>query len=91
MRRRSVENYLRLDALGLSTKICQSMEYIMQDEMKSYGPASTLFPFKTAYDTFKMGGIQTQGHSEWCQSIINLPTYPQRIRFGFCIQIGSRG
>ena len=34
---------------ALATKICQCMEYLLQDEMRLYGPAAALFTLKTAY------------------------------------------
>lgn len=37
-------------ATAFATKICQCMEYLLQDEMKLYGPASAIFPLKTAYN-----------------------------------------
>ncbi|KAK2798628.1 hypothetical protein FQN50_008786 [Emmonsiellopsis sp. PD_5] len=38
--------------LRLSSLICSSMEYLMQDGMKLYGPASTFLPLRTAYHAF---------------------------------------
>lgn len=54
----------------LSTMICQSMDYLMQEKMKLYGPASTFFPLKTAYRAFKLGTPQTSEHIDWCRKII---------------------
>ncbi|KAH9208656.1 hypothetical protein DL95DRAFT_311499, partial [Leptodontidium sp. 2 PMI_412] len=34
---------------GLATNICQSMEYLLQDEMLLYGPAAAMWPLATAY------------------------------------------
>ncbi|KAL1963109.1 hypothetical protein VTN77DRAFT_8652 [Rasamsonia byssochlamydoides] len=71
----SLPRHLRLDRiqdhiLALSKQICHSMEYLMQDEMKLFGPASTLFPLKTAYERFKLDGPRQQEHVAWCESII---------------------
>ncbi|KAK2738397.1 hypothetical protein FQN57_007074 [Myotisia sp. PD_48] len=49
-------------ALDLAINICQSMEYLMQDEMKLYGPASTFFPLKTAIECFKVGPLEGKDH-----------------------------
>ena len=38
----------------LAEKICLSMDYLMQDAMKLFGPASTFYPLQIAYQTFKM-------------------------------------
>jgi hypothetical protein len=35
---------------ALATRICQCMEYLLQDEMMLYGPAAAMFPLKTAYN-----------------------------------------
>ncbi|PVH73551.1 hypothetical protein DL98DRAFT_607025 [Cadophora sp. DSE1049] len=41
------EHKTRLSALA--TKICQSMEYMLQDEMLLYGPAAAMWPLAAAY------------------------------------------
>lgn len=61
----------------LSTKICQSMEYQLQDEMKLYGPASILFPLRTARETFELDAVQHREQIIWCQ--------------GFSDQLRSKG
>jgi hypothetical protein len=40
----------------LARQIHLSIEFLLQDEMELFGPASTFFPLKVAYQTFKMGG-----------------------------------
>ena len=35
---------------ALATKICQCMEYFLQDEMMLFGPAAAMFPLTTAYN-----------------------------------------
>jgi hypothetical protein len=37
---------------AVSRKICLSMEYLLQDDMKLFGPASTILPLQTAYKVF---------------------------------------
>ncbi|KAJ5651995.1 hypothetical protein N7507_009421 [Penicillium longicatenatum] len=49
------ENYLLM--IVLARQIHLSMEFLLQDEMELFGPASTFFPLKVAYQTFKMGGV----------------------------------
>ncbi|KAL4912737.1 hypothetical protein BDW62DRAFT_214754 [Aspergillus aurantiobrunneus] len=36
-------------AQALMSQICQSMEYLLQDEMKLFGPASAVLPLQVAY------------------------------------------
>ena len=38
-----------LSPQALATKICQSMEFMLQDEMLLYGPAAAMWPLATAY------------------------------------------
>jgi hypothetical protein len=42
------------------------MEYVMQDEMRLYGPVSTFFPFKIAYETFKLDRSRNKEQLDWC-------------------------
>lgn len=50
--------------------ICQSLDYLLQDNMKLYGPASTLFPLKVAYKTFQEDSTNAVEQLAWCQSTI---------------------
>lgn len=56
--------------LALSNQICSSMEYLMQDEMKLFGPASTFSPLKTVYHKFKADESQQMIIAR-CQAIVN--------------------
>ena len=49
---RAEEAWEEYDArlFGLATRICQCIEYLLQDEMMLYGPAAAIFPLKTAYN-----------------------------------------
>lgn len=38
--------------VALAKQICLSMDYLLQDEMGLFGPASTYFPLQVAYQTF---------------------------------------
>lgn len=65
------ESIYRRDLMELATRICQSMDYLMQDEMKLYGPASTLFPLRTALGVFKEDSQRSKEYVAWCLRIVN--------------------
>jgi hypothetical protein len=50
------------DVIELSTLICRSMQYLIQDSMKLYGPASTSLPLWTAKSAFKAAESRCQNH-----------------------------
>lgn len=56
---------------GLSIMICQSTEYLMQGEMRLFGPTSVILPLRTAYETFEAGGDQSREEREWCKGIFS--------------------
>jgi hypothetical protein len=58
------------EAIHLSVMICQSIEYLMQDRMKLFGPTSITLPLHTAYETFEAGGQQTEEEFKWCRGIL---------------------
>lgn len=58
------------ETVQLSVMICQSIEYLMQDRMKLFGPTSVTLPLRTAYETFEVGGHQTEEELKWCRSIL---------------------
>lgn len=60
-----------LNILQLSTWICKSMEYLMQNKGRLYGPISTLFPLRVAYRFFKMDQARNKEQLGWCQSIVD--------------------
>ncbi|GIK00269.1 hypothetical protein Aspvir_004289 [Aspergillus viridinutans] len=66
----SVE-YQQNQVLTLSKRICHSMEYLLQDELKFFGPASTVFPLKVAYDSFRECGRGQEGYIKFCRSIVS--------------------
>lgn len=57
------------EVMRLSRMICQAIEYLMQDEMKLFGPISALLPLRVAFDTFRAGGECSAEELEWCESI----------------------
>ncbi|RFU23710.1 hypothetical protein B7463_g12628, partial [Scytalidium lignicola] len=61
---------LKDNSIELATRICQSMKYMMQNDMKLYGSTSTWFPLSAAYDIFKYYGKETEEQLAWCRGII---------------------
>ncbi|KAF4261429.1 hypothetical protein CNMCM8812_001363 [Aspergillus fumigatus] len=66
----SVE-YQQTQVLTLSKRICHSMEYLLQDELKLFGPASTAFPLKVAHDSFRECGTTQEGYIKFVNSIVS--------------------
>ncbi len=58
------------EAETLSVMICQSIEYLMQDRMKLFGPTSVSLPLRTAYEVFEAGGLQSAENLSWCKDIV---------------------
>ncbi|ORY18200.1 hypothetical protein BCR34DRAFT_504920 [Clohesyomyces aquaticus] len=54
-------------AMNLANKICQSMGYLLQDEMKLYGPLSAVFPLKTAYAVLSKAGEGNEDNIMRCR------------------------
>ncbi|KAA8642968.1 uncharacterized protein ATNIH1004_009730 [Aspergillus tanneri] len=54
----------------LATQICMSMEYLMQDEMKLFGPASTFFPLQVAHEKLRTYGPNYQGYVTYVEEIV---------------------
>ncbi|KAK5655383.1 hypothetical protein OQA88_5653 [Cercophora sp. LCS_1] len=59
-----------LEMKQLSTWIVQSMDYLMQEEMKLFGPSSVLLPLRVAYDVFLAGGFHTEKELGWCREFL---------------------
>ncbi|KAH7394696.1 hypothetical protein BKA66DRAFT_455546 [Pyrenochaeta sp. MPI-SDFR-AT-0127] len=49
-----------------AARICQCMKYLLQDEMKLFGPASALFPLKIAYDVLDRDRERNKEQIERC-------------------------
>ncbi|OBT77160.1 hypothetical protein VF21_05052 [Pseudogymnoascus sp. 05NY08] len=64
-------HHVQEHTLALSDQICSSMEYLLQDEMKLFGPASTFVPLKTVYHKFKADGSRQMNIVARCQAIVN--------------------
>ncbi|KAK3363111.1 hypothetical protein B0T25DRAFT_526323 [Lasiosphaeria hispida] len=56
--------------LERSIWICQSVEYLLQDELRLFGPTSIALPLRTAYDIFEAGGSETKDELDWCVGIV---------------------
>ncbi|KAJ5624889.1 hypothetical protein N7510_001198 [Penicillium lagena] len=54
--------HIQEDIFQLSGQTCSSMEYLLQDKMKLYGPASTIFPLQTVYHKIKHTGPQQENN-----------------------------
>lgn len=64
-------NIVKLEVIKrLSEKICQSTEYLMQDRMKLFGPASVILPLRTAYEAFEEGRPECKEELDWCKGIL---------------------
>ncbi|KIW64748.1 hypothetical protein PV04_09659 [Phialophora macrospora] len=65
------EDHVRQTILCLSTKICQSMAYLMREDMRLYGPASTFYPLKVVHETLMADPItQTSEQVAWCRCVV---------------------
>jgi hypothetical protein len=56
--------------IDFSVKICQSMGYFLEDQMKIYGPAAAIFPFQIAYETLFLYLRQCTEQTKMCEHII---------------------
>ncbi|KAH8879293.1 hypothetical protein GQ53DRAFT_756106 [Thozetella sp. PMI_491] len=56
--------------LELAIKICQSIDYLMQDDMRLFGPTSAILPLRAAYDILSAAGPDAKEQLLWCQRII---------------------
>ncbi|KAH7014067.1 hypothetical protein B0J12DRAFT_611347 [Macrophomina phaseolina] len=61
---------LRDRVFGLAARIYQSIRYFLQDEMKLFGPATAIFPLKTAYDALSVDPHRNHEHITRCRQLI---------------------
>ena len=54
----------------LADKICESVEYFLQDEMRLFGPASAIFPLRVAYKVLSKDFEGNQDRIRRCQGLI---------------------
>ena len=64
-------NNTQENMIALSKQICVSMEYLIQDGMRLFGPASTFFPLQTAYRTFQMDKLQQRENIIYIEGIVD--------------------
>lgn len=57
-------------AWRLADKICQSVEYFLQEDMRLFGPASAIFPLRIAYDVLSRDIQRNQENIRRCQGLI---------------------
>ncbi|KAE8143970.1 hypothetical protein BDV38DRAFT_5513 [Aspergillus pseudotamarii] len=56
--------------VDFSIRICQSMDYFLDDQMKIYGPAAAIFPFQIAYETLLLYLRPYSNQVKVCKAII---------------------
>ncbi|KAJ5713541.1 uncharacterized protein N7483_010722 [Penicillium malachiteum] len=64
-----VENKEQMIDLG--RKIYLSMDYLLQDEMELFGPASTFYPLRVAYQRFKASQPESTGDIAYIENIVD--------------------
>jgi hypothetical protein len=57
------------DILGLCTRICQGLPYLLQPEMSLYGPLSAAFPLRVVSQSLKMLQGEYPVQADWCNAI----------------------
>lgn len=66
----SFEPDAKISVANLAEMICDSMTYLMQPEMKLYGPTSTFFTLRTAIQVFKGDPDEYSVQISRCQQIV---------------------
>jgi hypothetical protein len=56
---------------AVSRKICLSMEYLLQNDMKLFGPASAMLPLQTAYKVFNMDRHEYTREIKYIEGIVD--------------------
>lgn len=56
----------------IAHKICQNVEYFLQDGMKLVGPASAVFPLRSACSVFSRDHERNREAIKRCQALIGL-------------------
>ncbi|RAH76251.1 hypothetical protein BO86DRAFT_373247 [Aspergillus japonicus CBS 114.51] len=59
------------DPVDICVKICQSMDYFLEDNMKVYGPAAAIFPFQIAYRTLLLYSDPQSDQIKTCNVVIS--------------------
>lgn len=66
---RTPENHQPKEILHLCTLICQGLPYLLQDEMRLYGPLSAAFPLRMVFSSLKGLGLEDSTYMEWANAI----------------------
>ncbi|KAJ6044344.1 hypothetical protein N7499_006848 [Penicillium canescens] len=56
---------------SISRKICLGMEYLVQDDMKLFGPASAILPLETAYKVFNKDNQSSMREMMYIERIVD--------------------
>lgn len=81
-------NYSDRKAWELADKVCQSIEYFLQEGMRLFGPASAVFPLRIAYYVLSRDSEGNQEGVRRCQGFIArirrmgisaIPHFPARL------------
>lgn len=60
---------VRAEVSKLAVHVCYSVEYLLQDRMKLYGPASALFPLQTAFEVLSKDWTVDRERITHCQKL----------------------
>jgi hypothetical protein len=63
-------NITLTNAGGLAVNICRSIDFLLQDELKLYGPASALFPLKIAFDLLNQDAVANAVWIARCEELV---------------------
>jgi hypothetical protein len=58
-------------AIQMSTWVFQSIEYLMQDEMRLFGAISTMLPTRIAYQFLRCNHFYDRELLSWCERVID--------------------
>lgn len=56
---------------ALAIQICHSMDYLLQDEMGLYGPASIFYPLRVAYQTLEANECDQTGQIVYIEQVVD--------------------
>ncbi|CAG8909831.1 unnamed protein product [Penicillium egyptiacum] len=65
------DDHIQDQLIVLAKNISLSMVYLLQDEMRLFGPASTIFPLQMAYQAYKSLGSRHQVDIAYLEGIID--------------------
>lgn len=56
---------------SIARRICNSIEFLLQDEGGLHAEATTLFPLRVVYMVFNLNALRNKEQMDWCQGIVN--------------------